>query len=156
MSPVAPWEQEIFWGVNYESQAFLILENDLGMKNNKLWKKLLEKIGLHVYELYLYDVCAFRDTSQWNEFRQLFSENKIHGIVFTSASSVRAFFEIMEKDYQQNNLINFLHKIMVVSIGPFTADELKKYNVENQIADVHTVAGSFDVILREFSLAEAI
>ena len=62
----------------------------------------------------------------------------------------------MEKDYQQNNLINFLHKIMVVSIGPFTADELKKYNVENQIADVHTVAGSFDVILREFSLAEAI
>ena len=119
-------------------------------------KKLLEKIGLQVYELYLYDVCAFRDTSQWNEFRQLFSENKIHGIVFTSASSVRAFFEIMEKDYQQNNLINFLHKTMVVSIGPFTADELKKYNVENQIADVHTVAGSFDVILREFSLAEAI
>ena len=119
-------------------------------------KKLLEKIGLHVYELHLYDVCAFRDTSQWNEFRQLFSENKINGIVFTSASSVRAFFEIMEKDYQQNNLINFLHKTMVVSIGPFTADELKKYNVENQIADVHTVAGSFDVILREFSLAEAI
>jgi len=119
-------------------------------------KKLLEKIGLYVYELHLYDVCAFRDTSQWNEFRQLFSEKKIDGIVFTSASSVRAFFEIMTKDYEQNNLVNLLHKTMIVSIGPFTADELKKYNVENQIADVHTVAGSFDVILREFSLAEAI
>jgi uroporphyrinogen-III synthase len=119
-------------------------------------KKLLEKIGLHVYELYLYDVCAFRDTSQWNEFRKLFSENKIDGIVFTSASSVRAFFEIMTKDFEQNNLLNNLHKTIVIAIGPFTADELKKYNVENQIADVHTVPGSFDAIQRAFSLAEAI
>ena len=119
-------------------------------------KKLLEKIGLHVYELYLYDVCAFRDTSQWNEFRQLFSENKIDGVIFTSASSVRAFFEIMTKDFEQNNILNNLHKTIVISIGPFTADELKKYNVENQIADVHTISGSFDRLVREFSLAEAI
>ena len=55
-------------------------------------KNLLEKIGIVVKEIHLYDVCAFRDTSQWNNFRQLFSENKVDGIVFTSASSVRAFF----------------------------------------------------------------
>jgi uroporphyrinogen-III synthase len=30
-------------------------------------KNLLEKIGINVLELHLYDVCAFRDTSQWNE-----------------------------------------------------------------------------------------
>ena len=35
-------------------------------------KDLLEKIGLHVTELYLYDVCGFRDTSQCNEFRDMF------------------------------------------------------------------------------------
>ena len=119
-------------------------------------KKLLEKIGLHVHELYLYDVCTFRDTSQWNEFRQLFSENKIDGIIFTSASSVRAFFDIMTKDHEQISLVNNLHKTIVVSIGPFTADELKKYGVENQVADVHTIAGSFNEIIRAFSLAEAI
>src|SRR3989338_4863234 len=62
-------------------------------------KNLLEKIGLNVKEIYLYDICAFRDTSQWNNFRQLFSQNKIAGIIFTSASSVRAFFEIMKKHY---------------------------------------------------------
>ena len=93
-------------------------------------KDLLEKIGINVVELYLYDVCAFRDPTEWNDFRELFSQNKIDSVIFTSASSVRAFFEIMTKDYQQNNLINFLHKTMVVSIGPFTADELKKHNVE--------------------------
>ena len=119
-------------------------------------KELLEKIGLSVIELYLYDVCAFRDTSQWNEFRQIFSQNKIDGIIFTSASSVRAFFEIMQKDHEQNKLVGILQKITIVSIGPFTADELKKLNVKNVIADVHTVPGSVEAIYKAFSLAKAI
>jgi len=114
-------------------------------------KDLLEKIGLHVTELYLYDVCAFRDTSQWNEFRDLFSQDKVDGIIFTSASSVRAFFEIMTKDHDEDQLVDMLHKTMVVSIGPFTADELKKFNVKNVIADVHTILGSFDVLAKALS-----
>ena len=114
-------------------------------------KDLLEKIGLHVTELYLYDVCAFRDTSQWNEFRDLFSQDKVDGIIFTSASSVRAFFEIMTKDHDENELVDMLHKTMVVSIGPFTADELKKFNVKNVVADVHTILGSFDVLVKALS-----
>ena len=114
-------------------------------------KDLLEKIGLHITELYLYDVCAFRDTSQWNEFRDLFSRDKVDGIIFTSASSVRAFFEIMTKDHDENQLVDMLHKTTAVSIGPFTADELKKFNVKNVIADVHTILGSFDVLVKTFS-----
>ena len=114
-------------------------------------KDLLEKIGLHVTELYLYDVCAFRDTSQWNEFRDLFSQDKVDGIIFTSASSVRAFFEIMTKDHDEDQLVDMLHKTMVVSIGPFTADELKKFNVKNVVADVHTILGSFDVLVKAIS-----
>jgi len=114
-------------------------------------KDLLEKIGLHVTELYLYDVCAFRDTSQWNEFRDLFSQDNVDGIIFTSASSVRAFFEIMTKDHDENELVDMLHKTIVVSIGPFTADELKKFNVKNVVADVHTILGSFDVLVKALS-----
>jgi len=114
-------------------------------------KDLLEKIGLHVTELYLYDVCAFRDTSQWNEFRDLFSQDKVDGIIFTSASSVRAFFEIMTKDHDEDQLVDMLHKTMVVSIGPFTADELKKFNVKNVVADVHTILGSFDILVKALS-----
>ena len=116
-------------------------------------KDLLEKIGLKIIELYLYDVCAFRDTSQWNEFRSLFSQNSVNGIIFTSASSVRAFFEIMTKDFDRPKLLENLHHTKVIAIGPFTADELKKFDVQNIIADVHTVAGSVDVIVNELSLA---
>ena len=114
-------------------------------------KDLLEKIGLHITELHLYDVCAFRDTSQWNEFRDLFSQDKVDGIIFTSASSVRAFFEIMTKDHDEDQLVDMLHKTMVISIGPFTADELKKFNVKNVVADVHTILGSFDVLTKALS-----
>ncbi len=109
-------------------------------------KELLGKIGIDVLEIHLYDVCAFRDTTQWNGFRELFSQNKIDGIVFTSASSVRGFFEIMSKDYEKQTLLDNLKKLSVVSIGPFTADELKKFNVQNTVAEVHTVLGAFDAM----------
>ena len=109
-------------------------------------KELLNKIGIDVLEIHLYDVCAFRDTTQWNEFRELFSQGKVDGVVFTSASSVRGFFEIMSKDYEMDSLINNLVKLSVVSIGPFTSDELKKFKVKNIVAEVHTVAGAFDAM----------
>ena len=73
-------------------------------------KELLNKIGIDVLEIHLYDVCAFRDTAQWNGFRELFSQNKVDGIVFTSASSVRGFFEIMSKDYEMDTLLDNLEK----------------------------------------------
>ena len=116
-------------------------------------KNLLEKIGINIVELYLYDVCAFRDPTEWNEFRQLFSQNKIDGIIFTSASSVRAFFEIMTNDFSSEQLVQLLMQTKVIAIGPFTADELKKFNVQNIIANVHTVKGSVDAVLEAFSLA---
>lgn len=116
-------------------------------------KSLLEKIGLNVKEIHLYDVCAFRDTSQWNNFRQLFSQNKIDGIIFTSASSVRAFFEIMKKDYDEKTLLNNLQKTKIVSIGPFTSEELNKLDLQNTVADVHTVPGAFETLKNIFSLA---
>ena len=115
-------------------------------------KELLSKIGIDVLEIHLYDVCAFRDTTQWNGFRELFSQNKVDGMVFTSASSVRGFFEIMSKDYSNDVLLDNLTKLSVVSIGPFTSDELKKFKVKNTIAEVHTVAGAFDAMKNSLNL----
>ncbi len=116
-------------------------------------KELLNKIGIDVLEIHLYDVCAFRDTTQWNGFRELFSQNKVDGVVFTSASSVRGFFDIMSKDYDAETLLDNLAKLSVVSIGPFTSDELKKFNVKNTVAEVHTVAGSFDAMKNTLTVA---
>jgi len=116
-------------------------------------RNLLEKIGLDVKEIHLYDVHSFGDISQWKEFSELFSQNKIDGIVFTSASSVRAFFDILEKNFDEKTLLNNLQKTKIVSIGPFTAEELNKFNVKNSVANVHTISGAFQTIKNIFSLA---
>ncbi len=116
-------------------------------------RNLLEKIGLVVKEIHLYDVHSFGDISQWKEFSELFSQNKIDGIVFTSASSVRAFFDILEKNFDEKTLLNNLQKTKIVSIGPFTAEELNKFNVKNSVANVHTISGAFQTIKNIFSLA---
>lgn len=109
-------------------------------------RELLEKIGMEVFELHLYDVCAFRDTSQWNGFREAFAHGAVDGIVFTSASSVRAFFEIMSADHPADRLAGMLGGIQTVSIGPFTSDELRRFGVGGPVAPVHTVAGAFEAV----------
>ena len=114
--------------------------------SNSFLKELLNKIGIDVVELHLYDVCAFKDTTQWNGFRELFSQNKVHGVIFTSASSVRGFFEIMSKDYSKEELQNNLSQISLISIGTFTSEELKKFDVPFVVSEIHTVAGAFDTL----------
>ncbi|NHI03933.1 hypothetical protein DYY67_1003 [Candidatus Nitrosotalea sp. TS] len=94
----------------------------------------------------MYDVKSHSDLTQWIEFKQLFSSNKVDGIVFTSASSARAFFEIMLGDTNEDTLRENLEKTTVVAIGPFTADELKKFRINPIIADVHTVPGAVETI----------
>ena len=113
---------------------------------NSFLKELLDKIGINVVEVFLYDVCAFSDLTQWNGFRELFSQGKIDGIIFTSASSVRGFFEIMLKDYEKSALESNLSKVSLVSIGPFTSEELKKFDVSYVVSDIHTVSGAFDTL----------
>src|SRR5437660_12350853 len=83
---------EVFTRLNAEGKKVIIPRSGA---STPFLAQLLEKIGLHVREIYLYDVCSFHDTSQWNEFRKLFGNGKIDGIIFTSASSVRAFFALM-------------------------------------------------------------
>lgn len=118
---------------------------------NPFLKELLNKIGINVVEIHLYDVCAFRDTTQWNGFRESFSKNKVDGVIFTSASSVRGFFEIMQKDYEKSDLINHLSKLSLVCIGPFTSEEIKKFDIPFVISEIHTVAGAFDAMKTSLS-----
>src|SRR5713226_4427791 len=134
---------EVFTRLNAEGKKAIIPRSGA---STPFLAQLLEKIGLHVKEIYLYDVCSFRDTSQWNEFRELFANKKVDGIIFTSASSVNAFFDIMLMDVNKETLLQNLRTTKVVAIGPFTADELKKFGTEPIVADVHTVSGAFETI----------
>ncbi len=141
---------ETFTKLNAEGKKVIVPRSGA---STEFLAKLLQKIGLVVKENYLYDVQAYSDTAQWQEFKDSFSKNKVDGIVFTSASSVRGFFEIMSHDYEQQDLLKNLQKTQIVAIGPFTAEELKKFNAEPKVADVHTVPGAFEAMKNIFSLA---
>ncbi len=138
---------EQFTKLNAEGKKVIIPRSGA---STEFLANLLQKIGLIVKENHLYDVQAFSDHTKWNSFKELFSQNKIDGIVFTSASSVRGFFEIMS---DHKDLAKKLEKIQIVAIGPFTAEELKKFNVIPKIANVHTVPGAFEAMKNIFSLA---
>ena len=56
-------------------------------------------------------------------------------------------------DFENSDLFTKFKNIQIVAIGPFTAEELKKFNVEPKIADVHTVPGAFQAMKNIFSLA---
>ncbi len=106
---------------------------------------LLKKIGFDVRELYTYDVQPHQGGDIWLEFVTMLERGDIHGIIFTSVSSVRAFMEIMGRT-SKYNVADKLNLIPVVSIGPFTAAELRKARITHTVAPVHTVAGSMEVL----------
>lgn len=109
-------------------------------------KELLDKIGLAVTELYLYDVRAFPDASAaWDGFRRELAGGGVDGIVFTSASSVRGFMEIMSRSSKREALLHDLARTTTVAIGPFTADEMRREGIRiDATAATHTVAGAFE------------
>ncbi len=134
---------EVFTRLNAEDKKVIVPRSGA---STPFLAQLLEKIGLKVKEVYLYDVKSHSDLTQWIEFKQLFSANKVDGVIFTSASSVRAFFDIMLGDTDEKTLKTNLEKTKVVAIGPFTADELKKFEINPIVADVHTVPGAVETI----------
>jgi uroporphyrinogen-III synthase len=134
---------EVFTLLNAEGKKVIVPRSGA---STPFLAQLLEKIGLKVREIYLYDVKSSSAISYWVEFKELFSQNKVDGIIFTSASSVRAFFDIMLSDMDEKTLKNHLGKTTSIAIGPFTADELKKFGVNPVTADMHTVQGTVDAI----------
>lgn len=139
---------EVFTSMNAAGKSCIIPRSSA---STPFLKELLCKIGMDVLEIHLYDVRASDDSGIWDEFRDLLAQGKIDGIIFTSASSVRGFFDIMAKSHESGSLAAALSGLRVVAIGPFTADELAKYDVRHVTSGVHTVAGSFHAMNAELS-----
>lgn len=106
-------------------------------------RDLLEKEGFDVREVHLYDVEPHPGGPVWKEFATMLGAGNIHGLVFTSASSVRAFFDIMGR--MSGSAVD-MGGAEVVSIGPFTSEELERFGVSHVVSEVHTVAGSLDAL----------
>lgn len=108
---------------------------------NEFAAKALTGLGMQVDEVLLYTVKAAKPDAVWEEFRDLLVKRKVAAVVFTSASSVEAFFEIAG-DLRLDALTK------VVSIGPFTSKELESRKVNCHEAHEHTVKGALDLAMK--------
>lgn len=100
----------------------------------------LSELGMKVYEVFLYGTRTAGVGKEWKEFGDLLSQSKIDAIVFTSASNVRGFFEIMRKELPKG--------VRAISIGPFTTAELEKRGIKCHEAKEHTIKGTVEVAKR--------
>ena len=108
--------------------------------------KALIRLGMDVDEILLYSVRTRAVEPIWEEFCELLSKKRVDAIIFTSASNVSSFFEIMENLSKDRLLLLLDNVTKVVSIGPFTTKALRDRGIIRCFeAEEHTVRGALQV-----------
>jgi uroporphyrinogen-III synthase len=118
-------------------------------ESDDLVKRSLLNLGMtDVDEVILYNVKTPKaiDNNVWEEFVLVLTTRKLDCIIFTSPSSVRAFFEILKNCYNLYNIEDELSHIKtIIAIGPRTWQELKGRGIQASIAEIHTIKGAFEL-----------
>jgi uroporphyrinogen-III synthase len=111
---------------------------------NEFATEALTKIGMQVDKVSLYSVRTCAPSSAWGEFSALLLRKKVDAVIFTSASSVGSFFEIMAKTSPGHPRLDSVTR--VVSIGPFTSKELRGRGIIKCFeVKEHTVKGALEL-----------
>lgn len=110
---------------------------------NEFATDALIRLGMEVDEVFLYTVRTRMIEPVWKSFSDLLLQRSVDAVIFTSASNVNSFFEIMDKMSKADLRLDTLTK--VVSIGPFTSKALRDRKIECFEAEEHTVRGALQV-----------
>ena len=113
-----------------------------GAANNFSTDALI-RLGMDVDEILLYTVRTRAVEPIWKEFCDLLLQKRVDAIIFTSASNVNSFFEIMDRMSKDELQLDSITK--VVSIGPFTSKVLRDRGIEYFEAEEHTVRGALQI-----------
>jgi uroporphyrinogen-III synthase len=113
-----------------------------GAANNFATAALI-RLGMDVDEILLYTVRTRAVEPIWKEFYDLLLQKRVDTIIFTSASNVNSFFEIMDRVSKDELQLDSITK--VVSIGPFTSKVLRGRGIECFEAEEHTVRGALQI-----------
>jgi uroporphyrinogen-III synthase len=113
-----------------------------GAANNFATDALI-RLGMDVDEILLYTVRTRAVEPIWKEFCDLLLQKRVDAIIFTSASNVNSFFEIMDRVSKDELQLDSITK--VVSIGPFTSKVLRGRGIDCFEAEEHTVRGALQI-----------
>jgi uroporphyrinogen-III synthase len=133
---------ELFSKMNPTSQQRIIIPRS-GASNDFI-ATALGKLGMHVDELFLYNVRTSNINPVWKDFILLLENKRVDAIIFTSSSTARSFFEISERI--SSDVPSLVRGVKaVIAIGPFTQEELRKKNIQSIESKIHTVKGTVEL-----------
>jgi uroporphyrinogen-III synthase len=139
------------------------------IRSNNFISKIYRNLNLE--QVFFYKTIEFnriKESEEWIKFKELVFNKKLPYLIFTSPSTVRAFFKIIINDFytieekEQNKyeiqfnsnnkseqeLLNILGFKLIISIGPKTSEELKKRNIKYTESKEHTIKGALNHLLR--------
>jgi uroporphyrinogen-III synthase len=106
----------------------------------------LSSLKMVVNVFFLYTVRTSRITPVWREFVSLLEQKRVDAIIFTSASNVKAFFEITSRILDEGKIMILLRNVKaVITIGPMTSKELKIRDIHYFESEEHTITGTIQV-----------
>jgi uroporphyrinogen-III synthase len=134
---------ELFTKMNLISQRRIIIPRSSA--SNDFIARDLGKIGIKVDELFLYDVRTANINVIWKDFILLLEKKRVDAIIFTSSSTALSFFEIMES-ISSSDVRSLIREVkVVIAIGPFTQEELRKKGIHSIESKIHTIRGTFEL-----------
>ncbi len=117
----------------------------------------LSALKMKVSVFFLYTIRTSRITPVWKEFVSLLEHKRVDVIIFTSASNVKAFFEITSRILYEGRMMALLrHVEAVITIGPMTSKELKKRNIRFFESGEHTIHGTINAARRILGVSRSL
>lgn len=151
-----------------EEIKMLIPRSAESQKSNNLITKKYKNLILE--QVFFYETIEYNkieQSDQWSKFKSLVKKKELEYLIFTSPSTVRAFFKIIVNNIHpgkeeeqtestillstiknEQELLSFLGINLIISIGPKTSEELKKRNIVYLESAEHTVNGALKYLLK--------
>ncbi len=163
LNSVTEFLDQLDKGNGKEKVKVLMPRSMESQKSNNIIAKTYKNLSLD--QVFFYETVEFSETEkshQWTKFRNLIYHKNIHSILFTSPSTVRAFFKIMTDSpisiphpgiqpplsiRNAQELMDSLGIKLIVSLGPKTSEELKKRDIEFLESRENTVKGALEHLL---------
>ncbi|MFC1884595.1 uroporphyrinogen-III C-methyltransferase [Thermodesulfobacteriota bacterium] len=143
----------------YRAEAVVSCFNELGVsgvnillprasKAREILPEELKKMGAHVDVVHAYK--TVKPESNRTEIIEMFKQNKLDMVTFTSSSTVENFIEML--DSEKNNLKKWMEPVAVACIGPITAEKATENEFKvSLVPSTYTLDALTEAIIDYFS-----
>lgn len=137
---------EFFFRIGPENLRVVLIRSSSA--DDSLSRSLTNQ-GATVSTINVYASSIPTDLKTAYNFLEALSERQFRAILFTSAVSVSNLFEIAKSKIKETDLVQLLKTARIGTIGPATAEELRRREVESIIPDEYLIESALRKLITE-------